>query len=158
MRFRYPLRGNDYDALTEAGDRLVQEIETLPDAIDVKSSASDQVPQVDITLRHTNAARYGLNASTIGSAVRSELDGSTATKLKVDGEEINVSVKGDSRSSTSLDALRAVPIPTNSGGSVPLSVVADVQVRTGAPADQPRQPKPYHYGHSRHQIGRCGGL
>ncbi len=122
------LRGNDYDALTEAGDRLVQEIEALPDAIDVKSSASDQVPQVDITLKHTNATRYGLNASTIGAAVRSELDGSTATKLKVDGEEINVSVKGDSRSSTSLDALRAVLIPTNSGGSVPLSVVADVQV------------------------------
>lgn len=122
------LRGDDYDALTDAGDRLAAEIAALPDAIDVASSAADETPQVDITLKRTSATRYGLNASTIGAAVRSELDGSTATTLKVDGEEIDVSVKGDSRSSSSLDALRAVSIPLSTGGSVPLSAVADVQV------------------------------
>ena len=122
------LRGDDYDLLTETGDRLVEAIAALPDAMDVQSSAAEQTAQVDITLRRTTAAYYGLNASTIGSAVRSELDGSVATTLKVDGEEIDVSVRGDSRSGDSLDALRAVAIPLNTGGSVPLSAVADVQV------------------------------
>ena len=60
-------------------------------------------------------------------AVRGELAGQTATQLKVDGEEITVSVRGDSRAGSSLDALRSVMIPTQTGGSVPLSLVADVE-------------------------------
>lgn len=122
------LRGNDYDVLTETGNRLVQEISALPDAVDVTSSAAEQTPQVDITISRTSASRFGLNAAVIGQAVRSELTGATATELKIGGEEIRVSVKGDSRSKTNLDALRATPIPTPMGGSVPLGTVADVSV------------------------------
>ena len=91
------------------------------------NSASDEVPEVDITLNRENAARFGLTAATIGQAVRGELAGQTATQLKVDGEEITVSVRGDSRAGSSLDALRSVMIPTQTGGSVPLSLVADVE-------------------------------
>lgn len=122
------LRGNDYKVLTETGERLVQKISALPDAVDVASSASDQTPQVDITLQRTSASRFGLNAATIGQAVRSELSGTTATNLKIGGEEIKISVKGDIRSQVSLDALRATLIPTPMGGSVPLGTVADVSV------------------------------
>ena len=122
------LRGNDYDALTDAANRLTEQLAALPGAIDVTSSASAQVPEVDITLNRANASRFGLNAATIGQAVRGELSGQTATQLKVNGEEITVSVRGDSRAEGSLDALKSVMIPTQTGGSVPLSLVADVDI------------------------------
>lgn len=122
------LRGNDYDALTDAANRLTEQLAALPGAIDVASSASAQVPEVDITLNRANASRFGLNAATIGQAVRGELSGQTATQLKVNGEEITVSVRGDSRAEGSLDALKSVMIPTQTGGSVPLSLVADVNI------------------------------
>ena len=120
------LTGNDYEELTDTGNRLVRSLSEIPDAIEVKSSASEEVPQVNITLNRENASRFGLTAATIGQAVRGQLAGTTATTLKMKGEEITVSVKGDARIAQSLDALRTVSIPTQAGGSVPLELVANV--------------------------------
>lgn len=120
------LRGDDYDKLSQTAEQLAGQLAALPGAIEVSSSASDQVPEVEITLNRANASRFGLTAATIGQAVRGELSGQTATQLKVNGEEITVTVRGDSRAETSIDALKSVMIPTQTGGSVPLSLVANV--------------------------------
>ena len=121
------LTGDDYDRLSGLADQLVARIAALPDAVDVESSASERTPQVNIAVNRQNAARFGLTAATIGSAVRSELTGTTATTLKLGGNEIDISVKGDAVSATSLDALKAMPIST-SYGNIPLELVADVTV------------------------------
>lgn len=120
------LRGDDYDKLSQTAEQLAEQLAALPGAIEVSSSASEQVPEVEITLNRANASRFGLTAATIGQAVRGELSGQTATQLKVNGEEITVTVRGDSRAETSIDALKSVMIPTQTGGSVPLSLVANV--------------------------------
>lgn len=122
------LTGDDYTELTETADELVKRLSEIPDAIDVKSSASEQVPEVDITIKRETAARYGLTAGAIGSAVRTELTGSTATELRIDGEEISVTVRGDSSYGESMDALRNMPLTTAAGTTVPLGMVADIDV------------------------------
>lgn len=121
------LTGDDYERLSGIADQLVDRISALPDAVDVESSASERTPQVNVSINRQNAARFGLTASTIGAAVRSELTGTTATTLKLSGNEIDVSVKGDALSATSLDALKAMSIST-SYGNIPLELVADVTV------------------------------
>ena len=121
------LRGDDYEKLSQTAEQLAGQLAALPGAIEVSSSASEQVPEVEITLNRANASRFGLTAVTIGQAVRGELSGQTATQLKVNGEEITVTVRGDSRAETSIDALKSVMIPTQTGGSVPLSLVANVE-------------------------------
>ena len=122
------LSGDDYDELNETAGLLAKRIAEIPDAIDVTTSASEQVPEVDITIDRENAARYGLTAGAIGSAVRTELTGSTATELRIDGAEITVTVRGDSRYAESMDALRNMPLTSQAGTTVPLGMVADVEV------------------------------
>jgi len=122
------LSGNDNDLLEETANRLVLELSEIPDAAEVTSSAADRVPEVDITLKRDVATQYGLTAATVGSAVRSQLTGSTATVVKMNGEEINVNVRGDSDAGKSMDALKALPIPTPLGTNVPLGMIADVEV------------------------------
>lgn len=123
------LSGDDYNKLKTAADDLLKQIsDNVPDAVDLKSSAGDQVPEVDVTLRRDVAAQYGLTAATIGTAVRSQLTGSTATVLKVNGEEINVVVRGEADAGKSLDALRSMPITTPLGSAIPLGMVANVEV------------------------------
>ena len=122
------ISGDDYDTLGQISNDLTAQIEKLPGALNVESSMSDQVPRVNITLNRAVAARYGLTTATVGSAIRTELTGSTSTTLKIDGEEMDVEVKGDEVSATSLDALKSVPLSLQSGGTIPLSEVADVQV------------------------------
>ena len=120
------LTGDDYDQLAETADDLANQISALPDAINVESSAGEQTPRVAVKINRENASRFGLNAATIGGLVRGELTGSTATTLRMNGEEYDVTVAGDEDVATSLDALRSMQIPTMTGGTVLLSMVADV--------------------------------
>ena len=120
------LTGDDYDQLAEKADDRAIQISALPDAINVESSAGEQTPRVAVKINRENASRFGLNAATIGGLVRGELTGSTATTLRMNGEEYDVTVAGDEDVATSLDALRSMQIPTMTGGTVPLSMVADV--------------------------------
>lgn len=120
------LTGDDYDRLAETADDLANQISALPDAINVESSAGEQTPRVAVKINRENASRFGLSATAIGGLVRGELTGSTATTLRMNGEEYDVTVAGDKDVATSLDALRSMQIPTMTGGTVPLSMVADV--------------------------------
>lgn len=120
------LSGKDYDQLAEVADDLVQEISTIPDAINVESSSGDEVPRVAVKVNRENASRFGLTAATIGTLVRGELTGSTATTLRMGGEEYDVTISGDETLSQDIDALKSLQFPAATGGTVPLSMVADV--------------------------------
>ena len=125
--------GTDYDTLTMIANDLMTPIRALPDAIDVKSTVSDDIPQVKVTMNREAAAQYGLTAAQIGQAVRAELTGATATRVNLNNKEIDVVVRGDGTASVSIDALRSMPVTTPYGGTVPLSAVAYINMEL-APA------------------------
>ena len=122
------ITGADYDTLAAIAEDLTGEIAQLEDAMDVTSSVSEQVPQVEITINREAASQYGLTAASIGSAVRMELSGATATTVFMNNKELDVVVRGDGSAGTNLDALRAMPISTAMGGYVALSDVANVEI------------------------------
>ena len=122
------LSGDDYDTLSFLANDLISQISALPDAVNVDSSLSDQVPQVKVIMNREAAAQYGLTAAAVGSAVRSELTGSTATKVTINSQELDVVVRGSGAASESLDALRSMAVPSSFGGTVPLSSVAEVVI------------------------------
>ena len=127
------ITGTDYDTLTMIANDLMEPIKALPDAIDITSTISDEVPQVKVTMNRDAASQYGLTAAQVGQAVRSELTGATATTVNIDNKEIDVVVRGDGAASVSLDALRSMAVTTPYGGTVPLSSVANVDLEL-APA------------------------
>lgn len=120
------VRGDDLDQLADITRELSDQFADIPQVTETKSSAQDSVPQIKILLNHENASSLGLNAATIGQAVRGQIDGSTATKLKVAGDEYDIVVRGDASVSSSLDAIKTIPVPLPTGGSVPLDLVASV--------------------------------
>ena len=137
------ITGADYETLSMIANDLASQISKLPDAVDVSTSLADQVPQVQVTMKREAAAQYGLNAATVGAAVRSELTGATATTVTINNKEIDVVVRGDGAAATNLDALRSMAITTPFGGTVPLSAVANVDIvempQTINRVDQSRQ-------------------
>lgn len=120
------LSGQDYEVLAATANDLAKRIAQLPDAINVESSAGEQVPRVAIKIDRENASRFGLTAASIGGLVRGELTGSTATTLRMTGEEYDVTISGNETVSQSLDALRSLQLPSATGGTVPLGLVAEV--------------------------------
>ena len=118
--------GSDYNTLSMIADDLTKPISDLPDAVDVTSTLSRNIPQIKVTMNREAAAQYGLTAAQVGQAVRAELSGATATTVTIDNKELDVKVRGDGAASVSLDALRSLAIATPMGGTVPLSSVAHV--------------------------------
>ena len=123
------IEGDDYGTLEFLANDLISQIEALPDAVNVQSSLSDEIPQVKVTVNREAAAQYGLTAASIGAAVRSELTGSTATKVTITGRELDVVVRGGGAAAKSLDALKSMGVPSAMGGTVPLGSVADVSIQ-----------------------------
>ncbi len=122
------ITGTDYNTLTMIAQDLEEQIAQLEDAVDVTTSAAKRVDQVTVTINREAASQYGLTAATIGSAVRSELSGATATTVTIDNQELDVVVRGDGTAGENLDALRSMPVTTAYGGTVPLSSVAQVDI------------------------------
>ncbi|MDY3905651.1 MAG: efflux RND transporter permease subunit [Lawsonibacter sp.] len=137
------ITGTDYETLSMIANDLKDQITQLPDAVDVSTSLAMQVPQAKVTMKREAAAQYGLTAASVGSAVRSELTGTTATTVTIDNKELDVVIRGDGVAAANLDALRSMPITTAFGGTVPLSSVANVDVvmapQTITRVDQSRQ-------------------
>ena len=123
----YKLTGDDYDALTDFAELLVDEFSQIPDAIEVSSSASECENSVTVRMKRLTAAEFGLTATSVGNAVRNHLTGSSATELRMGGDEITVTVSGDSDVYNNVDAIKNIPISTNTG-TVPLSLVAEVSI------------------------------
>ena len=122
------LTGDDFGTLEMIANDLITQLEATGNYNEMDTSLAAQVPQVKITMNREAASQYGLTAATVGAAVRSELTGSTATKVTLNSKEIDVVVRGDGSSSANLDALRAMPITTPMGGIIPLSTVASVDI------------------------------
>lgn len=137
------ISGSDYDTLTQIANDLTKEIASLSDAAEVTNSLENNIPAITVSVNHAAAAQYNLTTATIGSAVRAELTGTTATTVTIDGNDLDVVVKGNGVSAESLDAVRSMPIAIPTGGTVPLSSVADVYVeltpQTISRVDQVRQ-------------------
>lgn len=122
------ISGDDFDMLTQVANDLTQQIAALEDATEVTNSLENNIPAITVSVNDGAAAQYNLTSATIGAAVRSELTGSTATTVTLDGNDLDVVVKGNGVNAESLDAVRSMPLPTPTGGTVPLSSVADVAI------------------------------
>lgn len=122
------LNGDDFGTLEMISKDLISQLEAHGNFNELDTSLAAQVPQVKVTMNREAASQYGLTAATVGAAVRSELTGSTATKVTINGKEIDVVVRGDGASAANLDALRSMPITTPMGGIIPLSTVANVEI------------------------------
>lgn len=125
------IKGDEIDTLKDIGDDFKEIIEKVEGTREVTTSYDDGIPQVQIKTDRGIASQYGLTTAQIGSEVNNVLSGSTVTKFKVDGDELDVILKGDNIYGQSISLLEMLPIPTPQGGSVPLSEIAEISIEKG---------------------------
>lgn len=123
--------GDDLDTLKTIGNDFVTMIRDVDGTREVSSSYDDGIPEVEISIDRTVAAEYGLTAGQIAQAVRGVISGSTATRYKYDGTEIDVIIKGDDHYNENMRGLEQIPINTNMGFPVVLGQVADIDIVQG---------------------------
>lgn len=128
------LGGDDPVKLNETANRLVKEMEKLPMIVAPRVSGDLKRPEIIIRPRSDLAASLGVTTAALSGAIRiatlGDIDQNSARFSLSDRQiPIRVALSRDARSR--LSTIQNLPVPTGNGGSVPLSVVADIGFGAG---------------------------
>jgi multidrug efflux pump subunit AcrB len=128
------LSGDDGPALERVSDRLLSEVATIPEVVNVSSTASLQRPEVLIKPMFDRAAREGVSVQQIGRvamlATLGDLDQNLA-KFDMGDRQVPIRVQLDPVARDNLETIRNLRVMTQTGASVPLKSVADVTLGAG---------------------------
>lgn len=125
------VKGDDLEILEDISDDFKQIIESVEGTREVKTSLSEAVPEIEVLINKDVAATYGLTTAQIASAVRGGATGTTVTKYKEEGKEIDVVIKMSGDITDSLSDFEQLSITGPTGANIPLTQVADLIIKKG---------------------------
>lgn len=121
------IRGDNMDVLKQLGTNLADLVEGIPGTREVTSSMDDAKLETQVIVDREQAARYGLSASQILSAVRATLDGQIAGKIRTQEDEINIRIFVNYDQAVTMGELANITIVSPTGARIPLGVVASIE-------------------------------
>lgn len=112
-------------ALAMASGRLLG---AVPGVVDLKVEAQAMVPEVQVRMRPAALRRYGLTPGEVRRALATLLQGTRVGEVYRPPQVVDVVVWGAPAVRGDVSALRALPVETPQGASVPLGELAEVYV------------------------------
>ncbi|WP_136162847.1 efflux RND transporter permease subunit [Sphingomonas flavalba] len=128
------LGGDDPEKLNETARRILDEMSHLREIVAPRIEGNLQRPEIVLTPRLDLAAQLGVTTQALSQAIRiatlGEIDQNSA-KFSLSDRQIPIRVALNEDSRQRLATIRNLPVQTLTGGSVPLSVVADIGFGAG---------------------------
>jgi multidrug efflux pump subunit AcrB len=128
------LGGDDPVKLNQAAETLVSQMQGLPELRAPRVEGDLQRPEIVIRPRLDLAADLGVTTASLSNAIRiatlGEIDQNTA-KFSLSDRQVPIRVALTEGSRRNLSTIENLPVPTATGGSVPLKVVAEIGFGAG---------------------------
>ena len=128
------LGGDDPKALNDAAVKIVEGMRTLPTVRSPLITGDLKRPEIVIRPRLDLAANLGVTTQALSSAIRiatlGDIDQNSA-RFSLSDRQIPIRVALAQSSRQRLGTIENLPVPTSSGGSVPLKVVAEIGFGSG---------------------------
>lgn len=125
----YILQSTQYDELKEVSDGIVNDLLECDEVTKVHSTLENAAPVVKLDIDAVKANAENITPMQIAGAVSNTLSGIEATTLEVDGDDISVMVEYPDDEYDTIDKLKGIVLTNNSGASVALTDVADVNFK-----------------------------
>lgn len=125
------IKGDSLEELESISQEIVDIVKTVEGTRMVSSSFSRGVPEIQVKIDRLHASQYGLTTAQIANSIRTTMTGSTVTRYKYQGSEIDVVVKGAGSYDQGIASLDSLLITTPMGTIIPLSEVADIFLAQG---------------------------
>lgn len=125
------LRGDDLEILEEQTTKAVAAIEDIEGLREIEDSFSEGQPEYQIKVNRSIASRFGLNVSQIANTVRTAIDGTTATRYEIAGDEYDIRVRLEEDQIETMSQVPELNIQTASGEMIALSRLADLEITEG---------------------------
>ena len=120
--------GYDFDETNLYAEELLQAIRAnIKGARDVNISRDEERPELKITVDKEKIAYHGLNSAMVSTYVRNRVNGLLAGYLKEDGDEYDIVVRLKEEDRNSITLIENLTIPTNTGRSIKLKEVAEIE-------------------------------
>jgi len=128
------LAGSNPELLEETATKLVEQMKGLNTVVAPRINADMRRPELIIKPRSDLAAELGVTTAAISQTIRiatlGEIEQNSA-KFSAAERQIPITVKLPEDTRESLTTIENLPVPTASGGTVPLSRVADISFGSG---------------------------
>ncbi|MBO6527275.1 efflux RND transporter permease subunit [Erythrobacter sp.] len=128
------LAGSDPELLNQTAATLVEQMKGIDMLVAPRISADINRPELIIEPREDLAAELGVTTVALSQTIRIATMGEieqNAAKFSLSDRQIPIRVKLPEQSREDLTTIKNLPVQTASGGSVPLSRVADVSFGSG---------------------------
>jgi len=125
------LAGSNSLLLEETAGKLVEEMKGLKEVVAPRISADMRRPEIVIRPRLDLASQLGVTTQALSQAIRvatiGEID-QNAAKFSLTDRQVPIRVRLPEEARRDLSNIANLPVPTASGGSVPLSRVAEISL------------------------------
>jgi multidrug efflux pump subunit AcrB len=128
------LSGSDTELLDRTAATLIEQMKRLDTVVAPRLDADLRRPELIITPRFDLAAQMGVTTAALSEAIRIATQGEidqNAAKFSLSDRQIPIRVILPEQSRNHIDTIQNLPVPTASGGSVPLSRVAQISFGSG---------------------------
>ncbi len=119
--------GDELEVLENVGNDLVSRFMEVDGISEASIDVTEGNPEIRVKLNRSVASNFGITAYQLANALESSLSGSTATNLKVDGNEIAINLSLNDTYGKTIDNMKQVMIPTPMGTTIPVGQVADFE-------------------------------
>jgi multidrug efflux pump subunit AcrB len=128
------LAGSDSDVLEATAAKLVEQMKGLKQVVAPRVSADMRRPELIIKPRLDLASQLGVSTAALSQAIRIATIGDidqNAAKFSLSNRQIPIRVRFSEESRHDIANIANMPVPTATGGSVPLSRVAEIGFGSG---------------------------
>jgi multidrug efflux pump len=129
-QYQFTLESADAVALSTWAPKLVTALRRLPQLADVVSNQQDNGLAVYITIDRDSAARLGISVGTVDNALYDAFGQRIVSTIFTQSNQYRVIMEADPKYYRSVDSLASIYVPSATGGQVPLSAIAKVEVQT----------------------------
>ncbi|MCL2470070.1 MAG: efflux RND transporter permease subunit [Alphaproteobacteria bacterium] len=119
----------DWYRLFEVANNFLDEARKSGVFLFIDKDLKIDLPQATLTINRDKAAVLGLGMSDIGAALSAMLGGGYVNYFSYDGRSYRVIPQVQQQSRLNVDQILDYHISTPSGASIPLSTIADVQIK-----------------------------
>ena len=127
------ITGPDLNTLVALGGKIFHQVKGLIPAAQVRPKPSLDLgtPELHVQLRRDRAADLQLTNQELGFTIDALVDGAKASDYKHEGDEIDLTVRGEDRYATRTQDIEAIPIYTPGGRLTTVGAIADIELVPG---------------------------
>jgi cobalt-zinc-cadmium resistance protein CzcA len=123
--------GDDLNELRAAGAKIVAVLYSIQGTSSASIFQEPPIPQIEITLDRTKAARYGINMADVQNVIQTGVGQAPISTVYVGERTYGLTVRYTPSARNNPDVLGSLTVRSASGMQVPLAQIADIRVRQG---------------------------